>query len=98
MKSIKNFVKEHKKEVVIGGAAVLTASCILIAWKAKTPKTTEVKLPLTATFLPNKEYDTVDLFIGKGENRSHVWAFNLGEAQSLAVELNDAMACVWPQD
>lgn len=99
MNSIKDFIKKHKKEILlIGGTIVVIGGCVLIMKNVRTPKVTEVKLPLTATFMPNKEMGTVDLFLGKEGNRSHLWAFGLGELQALAVELDDSAACVWPHD
>ena len=99
MENIKNFIKKHKKDILlIGGTIVVIGGCIFIMKNVRTPKVTEVKLPLTATFLPNAENGTVDLFIGKKMNRSQVWSFGLGELQSLAVELDDSAACIWPHD
>lgn len=43
---------------------------------------------------PNKEMNTVDIFIGHGENRNHLYVFSVVEAKALIKELKDSIACL----
>ena len=43
---------------------------------------------------PNKEMNTVDIFIGHGDNRNHLYVFSVEEAKALITELEDSIACL----
>jgi len=94
MKNIKNFIKEHKKEILlIGGTIIVVGGCILIFKKVPVELEKAAK-DFTITAVPNDKMNTVDLFARSGSYRDHMWVLNPVEAKALVTELEDSIACL----
>lgn len=91
----KNYLKKHKKDIIedllIG--AVVSAGAYAI-YKVADSKSAKI---FTGNVMANKEMDTIDLFVGNGSNKKHLWVFDVGEAQALAGELQEAIDILRPQ-
>lgn len=87
-----NIIKEHKKEaIIIGGSVLLLGSIVAFKYKS-----TEIGKAI-ASFIPNVENDTVDLIIQTNKGKNYLFAFDYGELPDLAIELEDAIACIRPE-
>ena len=94
MKSIKNFIIEHKKEILlIGGTIVVIGGCIFIGTKLKAKPIYHEACGM-ATFVPNEMENTIDMFVGFGDNRNHLYVYSVEEAEGLITELKDSIACL----
>lgn len=94
MENIKNFIKEHKKELLlIGGTIVVIGGCIFIGTKIK-PKPVYREACGMATFVPNDVDNTIDMFVTWGKDINQMYVYSVDEAEGLLKELADSIACI----
>lgn len=94
MKNIKNFIKEHKKEILlIGGTVVVIGGCIFIGTRLKTKPVYNEACGI-ATFVPNDIENTVDMFISCGKDMNHLYVYSVEEAEGILKELADSISCL----
>ena len=88
---IKEFVKAHKRELIIGGTVLAITGIVVIKFKPTGIGKT------IGTFYPNVENDTVDFLIKMKNGKNYLFAFDYGELPGLAAELEDAIECIRPE-
>lgn len=94
MENIKNFIKKHKKEILlVGGTIVVIGGCIFIGARLKTKPVYHEACGM-ATFVPNDVENTVDMFVRCGEDMNHLYVYSVDEAEGLLKELADSIACL----